>query len=199
MAKFREYYLSIILEQQKYQLLLKSGVDLKSLKRKLKRLPSSDQPPRSPSSHLPTPSGDNNGNHNNKSSPFQKTISHSVSKSVSKSGKGRMISNRNKITYSLLIDFETVKEFTANDFDIDINIQHFVEPLTADFIPIPSEFENCTVRQAAKNIFEQFVDDGMCNLTMYRSDIYFILLLLMHSICFCCTFCMNLYRLNTYD
>eukprot|EP01083_Nonionella_stella_P250447 864968_1 len=67
-AKFREYYLSIILEKQKYQLLLKSGVDLKSLKRKLRRLASSDQQPASPSSHLP------NGDNNNKS--------------TSKSGKG---------------------------------------------------------------------------------------------------------------
>eukprot|EP01083_Nonionella_stella_P094459 265002_1 len=62
--------------------------------------------------------------------------------------------------YSLLIDYEMLRTYIENDFDLEINIQHFVEPLTASFIPTPMEYNESTVQEAAVNIFEHFVDDG---------------------------------------
>eukprot|EP01083_Nonionella_stella_P073111 197451_1 len=60
--------------------------------------------------------------------------------------------------FSTRINYESVRSNV--DFELQCNIGTLVEPLTQKFIPTPTAFNNVSVKEAAKHIFEQFVDDG---------------------------------------
>eukprot|EP01084_Bolivina_argentea_P096088 172746_1 len=67
-------------------------------------------------------------------------------------------SSKESIKFSNRINIDIVRD--SIDFDLECDISQIVNPLTQDFIPIPTSFNNVDIKEAAKHIFNKFIDDG---------------------------------------
>eukprot|EP01084_Bolivina_argentea_P248983 416618_1 len=132
-AKFREHYLSLILNKAQYQLILKTGINTKLL-----------------------------ANDSQSKDKLRMSIKRCLSSppSIPSNSTTTAVSLNDKVKYSSLIDFEMVQEFIQDDFELSYNCMNTVEPLLSDFIPTPSEYNQCTVTETALNIFHHFIADG---------------------------------------
>eukprot|EP00483_Globobulimina_turgida_P007119 UN07133 len=66
-------------------------------------------------------------------------------------------SERNSLKFSNRINIDIVRD--SIDFDLGCDISEIVTPLTQDFIPIPTSFNNVNIKEAARHIFDKFIAD----------------------------------------